>query len=437
MTLQLPAIVKENFPDDYNYTIGAILEELILIERHARDGSSVRCGCIPEKHLPAIAGLASEGYGFAKTPEEKHFMERLMSAARVYKAKIKSGDIRSLEEFDEIRAWARESRHRLDSSTWTGAWEEVEGLDTVSISPVLAEAVTEITGLQGGLQEIEERYVDEMLTRLAAKHGVPKPRYRFIEGCNPLVPQAWMVSSDLKFKNLSGEEIIVRPEHDELIFCRGQTSPYSVAHEACHHIQRLREGKTDEKYATECGLAEVQSVETLNMLSLQPIHGGKMAKAKGQIIDQIKGTLPLVGGVLIGELVDESGMIEQAITPIAGGYTQLGKAIVGLAISGAGLAYFTGPVSEVLLGVGIPIAVSGIRNQFMPTVSLGIPSLGVPAAVPAGYAYPRGLTPYATPTGLRAGHPTLMVTKMGSRPGVLAPSILPRALSGKYNLGAR
>ena len=38
MTLSLPVIVKENFPDDYNYTIGAILEELILIERHARDG---------------------------------------------------------------------------------------------------------------------------------------------------------------------------------------------------------------------------------------------------------------------------------------------------------------------------------------------------------------------------------------------------------------
>lgn len=39
MTLQMPAIVKENFLDDYNYTVGAILEELVLIERHARDGS--------------------------------------------------------------------------------------------------------------------------------------------------------------------------------------------------------------------------------------------------------------------------------------------------------------------------------------------------------------------------------------------------------------
>jgi len=39
VTLQMPAIVRENFMDDYNYTIGAILEELILVERHSRDGN--------------------------------------------------------------------------------------------------------------------------------------------------------------------------------------------------------------------------------------------------------------------------------------------------------------------------------------------------------------------------------------------------------------
>jgi len=273
-----------------------------------------------------------------------------------------------------------------------------------------------------------------MLTRLAAKHGVPKPRYRFIEGCNPLTPQAWMVSSDLKFKSLKGEEIVVRPEHDELVFCRGQTAPYSVSHEFCHSLQRLKEGKTDERYATECGLAEVQSVETLNMLTLQDIDGGKMAKGKGQIIKQIQGALPLVGGVLVGELIDESGMIEQAIAPFTGTYTNLGKAIVGLGISGVSLAMLSGVASEIGLGVGLPIAVSGLRAQFMSGVVLGGSRLSAPAME---YAYPRGLTPYATPTGLRAGHPTLQVTKLGSRPGVLAPSSLPTGLSGKFNLGTR
>jgi len=247
------------------------------------------------------------------------------------------------------------------------------------------------------------------------------------------VPQAWMVSSDLRFKSLKGEQIIVRPEHDELVFCRGQTNPYGAAHEFCHSLQRIKEGKTDEKYATECGLAEVQSVETLNMLTLEDIDGGKMAKGKGQIIEQMKATLPLAGGVLIGELVDEAGYVEQ-ITSFAGAYSNLAKGIVGLGISAAGLAYFSGAMSEVVVGIGLPIAVSGIRNQFMTGVTLGS-RLATPAALE--YAYPRGLTPYATPTGLRAGHPTLAVTKMGSRPGVLAPSILPTGLSGKFNLGNR
>ena len=60
----LPLIVKENFPSDEDYTYGALVEELCLIERHIRDGSWRLCSCNPEKHLPSISGLASEGYGF-------------------------------------------------------------------------------------------------------------------------------------------------------------------------------------------------------------------------------------------------------------------------------------------------------------------------------------------------------------------------------------
>lgn len=428
----MTALVKENFPNDREYTYGALLEELNLLERHLRDGSWKMCSCNPEKHLPLIAGLSSEGMGFTDNPDEKRFMESLMNQARVARSKFLKGGFKA-EDAESLRAWAREMRHRLTESNWSGPWSKLEEPEVSGLSPALAEAVTEVAGLQGGLADIEERYVDEMLTRLAAKHGVPKPKYRFIEGCNPLTPQAWMVSSDLKFKSLKGEEIVVRPEHDELVFCRGQTAPYSVSHEFCHGLQRINEGKTDEKYATECGLAEVQTVETLNTLTLQDTTGGMMA-SKGKIINQIKGTLPLAAGVLVGELIDESGMIEQAITPFAGTYTNLGKAVVGLAISGAGLAYFSGAVSDVMLGVGLPIAVSGIRNQFMGGVAPTL-RLGAPASLE--YAYPRGLTPYATPTGLRAGHPTLQVTKLGSRPGVLSPSSLPSGLSGKFNLGAR
>jgi len=431
-----PKMLKESFPNDRDYTFNALIEELFLVERHIRDNSWRICDCTPSKHLPGIAGLASEGYGFAEDLNERRFMECLMGQARLYKAMIEDGRIKNEEQFNQIRDWSRNARHMLSAKDWTGKQDIEEQLEYNNLTPVLAEAVTEVTGLRGGLMDIEERYVDEMLTRLAAKHGVPKPKYRFIEGCNPLVPQAWMVSSDLRFKSLKGEEIIVRPEHDELVFCRGQTAPYSVSHEFCHSLQRQKEGKTDERYATECGLAEVQTVETLNTLTLQDNNGGKMAKGKGQIIEQMKNTLPLAGGVLIGELIDEAGYIEQ-ITSFAGTYSGLAKGVVGLGISAVGLGYLNGTMSEVMVGIGLPIAVSGFRNQFMGGISLGRSRLSTPTQAALEYAYPRGLTPYATPTGLRAGHPTLDVTKMGSRPGVLSPSMLPSGLSGKFNLGNR
>jgi len=434
-------IEKVNFPSDRDYTINALLEELAIAERHCRDESYKGCSCLSEKHLYVIAGLASEGTGFAESPEEKEFMRKLQVRARKIRDDMKQGKVRSPEDYDVLRDWLRQQRHRVDARKWNGDWSGEQSIDEQleynNLSPIMVEAVSEVAGLSGGLQDIEERYVDELLTRLAAKHNVAKPKYRFIEGCNPLTPQAWMVSSDLRFKSLKGEEIIVRPEHDELVFCRGQTSPYTVAHEACHHLQRLKEGVTDERYATECGLAEVQTVETLNTLTLQDNNGGKMAKGKGQIIEQMKNTLPLAGGVLIGELIDEAGYIEQ-LTSFAGTYSGLAKGVVGLGISAVGLGYLSGSMSEVMVGIGLPIAVSGFRNQFMGGISLGRSRLITPAGQAAlEYAYPRGLTPYATPTGLRAGHPTLDVTKMGSRPGILSPSMLPSGLSGKFNLGNR
>lgn len=427
----MTALVKENFPNDREYTYGALLEELNLLERHLRDGSWKMCSCNPEKHLPLIAGLGSEGMGFTDDPDEKRFMESLMNQARVARAKFLKGGFKA-EDAESLRAWAREMRHRLTESNWSGPWSKLEEPEVSGLSPALAEAVTEVAGLQGGLADIEERYVDEMLTRLAAKHNVPKPKYRFIEGCNPLTPQAWMVSSDLKFRTLKGEEIVVRPEHDELVFCRGQTNPYGTSHEFCHHLQRLSEGSTDEKYATECGLAEVQTVETLNTLTLQEYNGGKMVKGTDQIIKQMTNVLPTAAGVLIGELVDEGGYIEPLVS-FAGAYSNLAKGVVGLAISGVGLTYLKGALGEIAVGVGLPIAVSGFRSQFMGGIALGA-RLSTPTLE---YAYPRGLTPYATPTGLRAGHPTLEVTRLGSRPGVLAPSSLPSGLSGKFNLGNR
>lgn len=79
-TLSCPMIgeaSKINFPGDHDYTLTALVEELALVERHLRDGSSTTCSCLEEKHLPMIAGFASEGYGFAKDKVEREFMRCL------------------------------------------------------------------------------------------------------------------------------------------------------------------------------------------------------------------------------------------------------------------------------------------------------------------------------------------------------------------------
>lgn len=81
-----------------DYTHTAIVEELTLLERHVRDGSYLECNCNPEKHLPLIAGLASEGGAFALSNAEKQF-------------------------FNKLADTAREARHRITEQHWGGRSE--------------------------------------------------------------------------------------------------------------------------------------------------------------------------------------------------------------------------------------------------------------------------------------------------------------------------
>lgn len=72
------------------YTRTALVEELALIERHARDGSAIDggCACIQEKHLINVAGLASEGVTLATDPREKDYYFRLAEEARQRRKEI-------------------------------------------------------------------------------------------------------------------------------------------------------------------------------------------------------------------------------------------------------------------------------------------------------------------------------------------------------------
>lgn len=461
----LAPIQPVNFPNDRDYTHDRLIEQSAILELrlrdgtwkldtcnekevifeemkgeldlmilHLTDGSWRLCSCNPSKHLPLISGLASEGFGFAETDEEKTFMRETRDRARIWRAKIRSGDFND-KDADLLRAWSRTLRHRIEFQTWSGPLEE---------SPEFVEVVEEINALSGGLRELEEHHVDEILTHLSKKWGIPKPPVRFVDKCNPLT-DAWQVGRDLVIKDEDGKTTrVALPQFDELIFCRGGASPYSISHEFCHYLSRYMKGSTDEESATNCGLNEVGNTlhkiehkltvtpvkKSLNTLSLKRNSGGKMAK------EELMDYVPLVAGVFAGELIDEMGYIEQFTGGIATGFEGILKAGIGIGVAYLGITKMKGAAKDFMIGMGAPLVVAGIKQQFMPTLALR-PALGPPVVVA-----PAQLTPYARPTGLYQGHPTLQVPKIPPRPGILAPPQMTQyqrmqepALGGKWMLG--
>ena len=96
--------------------------------------------------MPMLAGLASEGFGFAKDSEEKEFMRKIRDRSRLFKSKIKEGKF-DKSDADEMRAWARDLRHRIEFQTWSGPMEE---------TPELVEVVQEIHPLTGDISSLED-----------------------------------------------------------------------------------------------------------------------------------------------------------------------------------------------------------------------------------------------------------------------------------------
>ena len=97
--------------DDYEYTRNAIIEQLSLIELHAKDGSAVDggCGCIENKHMHILSGLSSEMVGFSKTQAEKNFYESLGNWARQNRKKI------------EYAEWSKPQEHCVKCDNLRGA----------------------------------------------------------------------------------------------------------------------------------------------------------------------------------------------------------------------------------------------------------------------------------------------------------------------------
>jgi len=93
--------------DPREYTRDAVVQELLLLERHIRDGSVYQCGCAFDQHLPLIEGLCSEGIKFAESEEERKFFDDLMHTAREARLTLQYGE----EEEGNPLEWRKKGYH--------------------------------------------------------------------------------------------------------------------------------------------------------------------------------------------------------------------------------------------------------------------------------------------------------------------------------------
>jgi len=420
----LKAIERVNFPNDRLYTLNAILEELAIAERHCRDESYKSCTCLGEKHLYLLAGLASEGYGFAESLDEKEFMRQLQVRARKFNADLKGMKFKSSKDYDVLRAWLREQRHRLEERNWKGIeYEEKEVPDSV------IRLVEDLEGMGFerenplSLPELEEEMTTKMVHYLCDKHNIPYPEIKFVDACNPMLPNAAHIQKD----QMTPEGIKPRPELDILVFCRGGATAYAISHEFSH----LKDHYDGKIVANERKAHEFASKITRNHL-YTPLDGsnihieatqnnltGKSMSLKMTKEQSDKG-LTVVAGLTAAKLVSEyDPQITAALGPLG---TMIGKIGVGAIAAWYGLTRVRGTVGDILLFAGSELALNEVFKQF----ALGGVTARAPAVVPGGpVAMP--LTPgraeiypgasstigaaapfmrtFTTPTRLTAGYP--------------------------------
>ena len=417
-----------NFPSDRLYTFGALVEELFLVERHKRDGSWRLCDCVPSKHLPGIAALSSEGAGFAEEKGERVFMECLMNQARLFKAGIDGRKIRTDEQWEQIRNWARRARHRIEAKDWSGKESIEDQLDYSQND--LTDMVESLNGLKlSSLPELEERNTREAVNYLCKKYGVPPPkRISFTDSCNPLYPNAAHIQRDERTE----DGLVPHPELDELVFCKGATSIYAVAHEVKHYIEHHR-GVTvaDEGEANEFALAETRNplytpqgveVQTRNNLYTEPdarkgyIHTTlNHTRTNDMAIDKKKG-ITVVVGLSTAKLVNK--YLAPQLDTWLGTMASIGKVAGGAALLYYGLkdgkdsmikdlAAFAGAelvLTEVFkyLPGGTIVASAPVYASAYSGAPIAVPMAPGGAVITSASQYSRM---YQTPTRLTAGYP--------------------------------
>ncbi len=422
---------RVNFPNDHDYTLQTLVEELSLLERHARDQSWKLCGCIAGKHLPLISGLSSEAVGFSDSEEERKFMQETMTKARLLKRDIDKGIIRSQDHFDTIRAWARESRKRIEAKTWQGEYSTELDYRENNIPQSVQKLVEDLESMSFekenmlSLPELEEEMVLKMVGHLCKKYKIPMPNeIVFTDSCNPLMPNAAHIQRDQIRKG----KITPRPDLDSLIFCKGGVNSVIIAHEFQHYMSHYHGNLVaDEGEANRFAIKEVKNRlytppidSNLNIQATQNNLTGKNMTPMLTKAQSNKG-LTVIGGLTAAKLVSEyDPQITKMLGPLG---TTVGKIAVGAIAAYYGLTKVTGTIGDLLLFAGAELALDEVFKKIQlggPT--LRAPVLGAPVGpvaiplIPGGAeVFPgasstiRAAAPFmrtfTTPTRLTSGYP--------------------------------
>lgn len=305
--VEVPAIPREAFPSDRGYTLNALVEELALMERHIRDGSWRLCQCNLEKHLPLIAGLASEGYGFAETSQEKLFMANLRDTSRSLRERIKKREVKTQEDMDKVSDWARSIRHRIEAQEWK--FEEPKTVEKLLTE--LQEKLKAEFSSYTNLAQIETEMADKMLSFLSDKYNVPKPKLAITEECN----------SPLQGMHLGVTEMETgkpRADLDRIVMCKGGLNARVLVHEFMHYLKNVRGQRQDEAQVEQMAVKEIVSKYSTGEKLLKVETSKYTTEAKRMSVSY-RDVLTVYGGDLVADGV-ENGLemyVDPMVTPTA------------------------------------------------------------------------------------------------------------------------
>lgn len=108
------------------YQPEALISELLLIEKHCKDGSAAKahCSCIQDKHMRTVIALADESVPLTKDPAKKNFYFNLSEWGKqalqgIYDhIKRDPTDEQEIKFYDQLDEAVREWRVSLMDENW-------------------------------------------------------------------------------------------------------------------------------------------------------------------------------------------------------------------------------------------------------------------------------------------------------------------------------